>query len=322
VRITAHRAAALAGRGAVSYILGRPFCVSFEVTRCCNARCKHCHLHGAIEEERAAPDVYGRLCDELKPVVAQVSGGEPLLRRDLERIIEALVTRGGAPYVVLTTNAVTLSKERFASLRRAGVDEFSISLDYPDERHDAFRGVDGLFHRVESLVTALSREERSYITLGCVVQSDNFRDLVRMAELAHRWNARVNFSTYTRLRTNDESYLLSAQEVAELREVISRLLDFRRRHGVVHTSEHVFQQMVKFFKHGRLQNCRTGSKFLVVNPEGTLSPCGLVLRSYSSAEELRDDFSKDNTCGQCYTGIRANSEKPVKNLVLDNLRTV
>ena len=322
VRITVRRAAALARRGAVSYALGRPFCVSFEVTRCCNARCSHCHLHGMVEEERAAPDVYGALCSELKPVVAQVSGGEPLLRRDLECIIEALATRHGPPYVVLTTNAVTLREERFVSLRRAGVDEFSISLDYPDERHDAFRGVDGLFGRIESLVTNLPVEERGCIVLGCVIHSENFRELLRIAELARRWNVRANFSAYTALRTNDERYLLSPQEVKELGVVVGQLLDFRRKHGVVHTSEHVFNRMVEFFTEGRVQGCRTGTRFLVVNPDGTLSPCGLVLRAYTSRRQLKNDFSKSNTCSQCYTSIRANSEKPVRNLVMDSLKTI
>ena len=57
------------------YILKRPFCVSFEITRGCNAKCKHCHLGGHINEHRASPERFGQLSHELNPVVVQVSGG-------------------------------------------------------------------------------------------------------------------------------------------------------------------------------------------------------------------------------------------------------
>lgn len=319
MKVSALRTVLLASRGAANYVLHRPYCVSFEVTHACNGCCRHCHLGGAVDETRATPETYGRLARELKPLVAQVSGGEPLLRRDLEQIIRSLRNPSGAPYILLTTNAALLTEERFFSLREAGVDEFSVSLDYPDKRHDAFRGIPKLYQRIESLVRGLPPQDVTAITIACVVQSDNFRDLVRLAELARAWNVRLNFSTYTPLRTNDEEYMVPTAELEELEQVIRRLLDFREAHGVIHTSEYVFGRMVEFFRQGYLPSCRTGTRFLVVNPDGTLSPCGLVLRNYSSRKKLRNNFSKGNTCGQCYTGIRANSEKPVKNLVWDSL---
>ncbi len=320
MRVSTLRTVLLAGRGAADYVLHRPYCVSFEVTHACNGSCRHCHLGGAVDETRAPPETYGRLARELKPLVAQVSGGEPLLRRDLEQIIRSISDPRAAPYIVVTTNAALLSEDRFFSLREAGVDEFSVSLDYPDKRHNAFRGIPKLYERIESLVCSLPAQDVRVITLACVVQSDNFRDLVRLAELARAWNVRLNFSTYTPLRTDDKGYMVPAAELEELQQVIRRLLDFREAYGVIHTSEYVFGRMVEFFKQGYVPSCRTGTRFLVVNPDGTLSPCGLVLREYSSRKELRDSFSKGNTCGQCYTSIRANSEKPLKNLVWDSLR--
>lgn len=275
-----------------------------------------------MEETCALPHVYGQARRALKPVVAQVSGGEPLLRRDLDEIVTALRNPGGAPYIVLTTNAALLTRERLVALRHAGVDEFSVSLDYPDERHDAFRGIPGLFERIRSLVSGLRSQERGSVTLACVVQKNNIKDLIHLAELARTWGVRLNLSAYTHLRTNDESYVPSGDELVALDSVIQRLLDFKRDNGVIHTSECVLRKMQDFFREGRVAGCRTGTRFLVVNPDGTLSPCGLMIRSYSSREELLGNFSKHNQCGQCYTSLRANSEKPAKNLVWDNLKTL
>lgn len=313
------RTLSLANRGIKNYFTKRPFCVSFEVTHCCNARCKHCHLGGPVDEQRATPQRFGEIYRELKPLVAQISGGEPLLRKDLEQIVEAIRTPNRAPYIIVTTNGVLLTKERYLRLREAGVDEFSLSLDYPDERQDEFRRVPGLFRRIERLFKELESENNKAITLSCVVQSDNFREIIRLVELALIWNVNINFSTYTYLRTENKAYMLSKEEIKELKEIIKKLLKFKRKHKNISTSDYMFKRMPEFFEKGAIPDCRTGERFLNANPDGTLSPCGLIITNYESQKELLKNFSKNNTCSYCYTSIRANTEKPGWYLIKDGL---
>ncbi len=316
------RTISLATRGIKNYFTKRPFCMSFEVTYHCNARCKHCHLGGTVNEERTTPQRYGELCRELKPLVAQVSGGEPLLRRDLEQIIEALKTPNRAPYIVVTTNGVLLTKERYRSLREVGVDEFSLSLDYPDERHDEFRAVPGLFNRIRTLIKELSSENDKAIILSCVVQRDNFRDLIRMAELAREWNVKMNFSTYTYLRTNDKELMIPRHELIEFKDIIIQLLEFKRKYKNIISSDYTLKKMIEFFKEESFPNCRAGERFLVVNPDGTFSPCGLIIKKYKSQKEIKQDFMKNNNCVYCYTSLRANVERPEWYLVMDNIKAL
>jgi MoaA/NifB/PqqE/SkfB family radical SAM enzyme len=306
-------------RGAGSFVFGRPLCVSFEVTYCCNARCKHCHLGGIVkDEERAAPERFGEMCRMLKPVVAQISGGEPLMRRDLEDIIQNLRKPDSAPYVVVTTNGIMLSRKRLQSLCNAGVDAYSLSLDYPDERHNEFRGVSRLFERIEKLIHELDAKERKTITLSCVVQRDNFRDLIALVRLAKKWDVRINFSTYTWLRTQDKDYVLSGDEINELRDIIAHLLTDKK----IFSSHYVFERMAKFFENEGIENCLAGRKFLIVNPDGTLSPCGLIIKKYDNQRDIIQDFCRSNDCVACNTSIRANSEKPLLYLLRDNLRAL
>lgn len=306
-------------RGAGSFIFGRPLCVSFEVTYSCNAHCKHCHLGGIVKDEkRATPEHFGEMCRMLKPVVAQISGGEPLMRKDLEDIIRNLRKPDSAPYVVVTTNGLLLSRQRLQSLCNAGVDKYSLSLDYPDERHNEFRGVPRLFERIERLIHALDERERKTITLSCVVQRDNFRNLIALVELANKWDVRINFSTYTWLRTNDKNYNLTGDEIGELKSIIDRLLTNKK----VFASHYVFKRMVKFFESEGIENCLAGRKFLIVNPDGSLSPCGLIIKKYDNQRDIVRDFCRSNDCVACNTSIRANSEKPLPNLLHDNLRAL
>ena len=312
----------LATRGLRNYFAKRPFCISFEITHSCNARCKHCHLGGAVEEQRASPETFGRLARELRPVIAQLSGGEPMLRKDLEEIVRAIHVPGKAPYIVITTNATLLNEKKYGNLREAGIDEFSISLDYPDSRHDEFRGIPGLFNRIKNLIENLPLQERKGITLCCVIQNDNFRDLIKMAELAREWKVGINFSSYTCLRTNDRNYLISKDNIEEFKRIVENLIAFRKKYKTIFTSTYAFKKMIEYFENERMEGCKTGERFFNVNPDGTLSPCGLIITNFKSQKELYENFSKKNECVYCYTSIRVNSEKPVRYLILDNLKFI
>jgi MoaA/NifB/PqqE/SkfB family radical SAM enzyme len=316
------RTLSLAKRGVKNYSTKKPLSVSFEVTYACNASCKHCHLGGPVVEERAAPEIYGTLCEQIQPVVAQVSGGEPLLRDDIEQIIDCLRVHNRAPYIVLTTNGSLLTKEKYLKLREAGVDEFSLSLDYPDERHDEFRNVPGLFRHINDLIEELNKGQDKAITVSCVVQKDNYKHLLDLANLVIKWDIKMNFSTYTWLRTNNMNYLLDEEDLLEFEEIADKLLEIRKKFNNVFASKYIFQRMIDFYKHKAIPNCKAGEKFFIVNPDGKLSPCGLIQKKYTSQEEMMADFRAHNHCTACYTSIRANSEKPAWLLLADNIKSI
>jgi MoaA/NifB/PqqE/SkfB family radical SAM enzyme len=316
------RTLSLAKRGFRNHLTKRPFCISFEITHSCNAKCKHCHLHGPVEEDRASPEKLGEICRDLSPVVAQASGGEPMLRRDLDQIIRAWKVPNKAPFIVVTTNATLLTQDKYQNLREAGVDEFSVSLDYPDERHDEFRGVPGLFNKIENLVKGLDAQKDKAISLCCVIQSNNFRLLPEMAELANEWDVRLNFSAYNTLRTHDKGYMLSGDDLEEFKEIIPVLLEKQKKHRKIRTPKDVLWNMVKYFQQGYMPDCRTGEKFFNVNPNGTLSPCGLIITDYETKEEFLEDFCKKNTCVYCYTSLRANTERPFLSVAKEHLRFI
>ena len=318
--ISKSRSLGLLGRGLRSLLFKGPLCTSFEITHRCNARCRHCHLGVPVKDEKqASPERFGEICREIKPVAILVSGGEPLLRKDVEDVVSALANPKGAPYVAMTTNGWLLDKERYHRFRQLGVDRFSISLDFPDERHDEFRQLPGLFRRIESLVEALDGEGEKAINISCVLQKLNFRDMLKFVELGNRWGVRVNFSTYTAMRTGEEDLLLSGDDVQELKELIEEIIVLKRTNRNIRTSSYVLRRIVEFFENGGIPNCRSGDRFLVVNPDGTLSPCGLIMTAYKSRSELIAGFTNRNKCSACYTSSRADSERPLWYLARDTL---
>jgi MoaA/NifB/PqqE/SkfB family radical SAM enzyme len=318
--ISRTRMISLSGRAMRNFILKRPLCISFEVTHCCNARCKQCHLGGAFDEYRASPGQLGWICGEIKPLIAQISGGEPLLRPDLEDIVAEFKRPNRAPYIDITTNGILLTAEKYFRLLRAGVDKFGISLDYPDDRHDGFRGAPGLFRHIEKLMADLNGEKDKAVVLLCVVRRDNFREMARMAELAADWRVKINFSAYTWLRTRDKGYMLAEEDLPEFMEVTAKLGKMAGKDRHVSTTPYVWSRMADFFRTQSAAGCRTGHSFINVNPDGTFSPCGLIIKDYRTRRELVEEFSRGNSCAGCYTSIRAQTEKPLVHLMKDYIK--
>jgi MoaA/NifB/PqqE/SkfB family radical SAM enzyme len=274
-----------------------------------------------IAEPRTEAEVFANWLEELKPAVAQISGGEPTLRKDLVEIVQAMRQRDPVAVFVITSNVQNLNEERYLQLREAGIDQFSFSLDYPDGRHNVFRNLKNNFQHIQELIERVVKYKNDDIVLACVVQSDNFRDLPRMAALAREWGVTVNFSTYNSLRTGKEYYLISnPDDLAELREIVEELVSMQKNGYPIMSSPWTLRQMVKFFETGRREDCRAGHRFLIVTPWGKVSPCGMNREGYESREQLQREFSSKNLCDQCFTAIRANSEKSPYRLLLDGIR--
>ena len=123
------------------------FRVAMEVTRRCNIACKHCFVPDG-RKDPPLEQLLG-LIDALKPLGCRkliLTGGEPLLRKDLEQIIRAAVDAGIG--VDLNSNFVTLTERRASALVDAGLTEASISFYGDPAFHDDFVGLPGGYQRV------------------------------------------------------------------------------------------------------------------------------------------------------------------------------
>jgi MoaA/NifB/PqqE/SkfB family radical SAM enzyme len=114
--------------------------------------------------------------------------------------------------------------------------------------------------------------------------------------------------------------LISSEDLEEFREIIEQLMAHQKKYNNIMTTRKTLEKSAQFFKEGSFPNCRTGVKFFNVNPDGTYSPCGLIIKDFKSPRELYEKFSKVNTCSYCYTSIRANCEKSFNDLATDALK--
>jgi MoaA/NifB/PqqE/SkfB family radical SAM enzyme len=305
--------------GIRSYATKLPIVVSYEVTLSCNCNCRHCDLGGVIKDEkRITPKEYGGLTKRLKPLAAQISGGEPLLRKDVAAIVKA-IKQAGVKYAILVTNGVLLNESNYLQLREAGVNQFSVSLDFPDERHDEFRQRPGLYKRLEQNLPRLAKFGFRDIILNTAITKANLREILPLAKKAAEWSVDISYSAYTALRTGNEDYCLNGgEDLVILRQAINELITLKKEGTHLANPELTLRDTLRFFEQGYMPNCKAGIRFLVVMPDGSLVPCSLHRNKYTTREEMVENFSRTNRCTNCYVAIRSYSEMPflshVKNL--------
>jgi MoaA/NifB/PqqE/SkfB family radical SAM enzyme len=299
----------LARGGIHNYITKHPIVVSYEVTLSCNCNCHHCDLGGVIKDEKQiTPEEYRDLTQRLKPLAAQISGGEPLLRRDIAAIVRA-IKQAGVQYAILVTNGVLLNETNYLQLREAGVSQFSVSLDFPDERHDEFRRRPGLYKRLERTLPQLAKLGFRDIILNTAITKANLREVLHLAEKAIEWGVDISYSAYTPLRTGNGDYCLNTGEDLEiLRQAIDELMILRKENAHLVNPDLTLRDTVRFFEQGFVPDCKAGERFLVVMPDGSLVPCSLHRTKYATRNEMMKNFSRTNRCGKCYVAIRSYSE--------------
>jgi len=304
----------LAGKVVRNYIANRPVVVSFEVTLSCNCNCCHCDLGGVIKDEKQIPpEEYGRITRLLNPPVVQISGGEPLLRRDIMEVVKAVKQPRGLPYMIFVTNGVLLNEDNYLKLCEAGVNQFSVSLDFPDKRHDDFRRHPGLYERLERTLPRLAKFGYRNIILNTVITRSNLDYILPAAKKARDWGVCVSYSAYTSRRTGSKDYCLDTEaELETLRKAISELLELQKQTNHIVNPPAELRDTLKFFEQGGyMPGCKAGIRFLVVMPDGAFVPCAHHRQKYSSVKEMIKGFSRANRCGDCYVSIRAYSDRPL-----------
>jgi MoaA/NifB/PqqE/SkfB family radical SAM enzyme len=299
------------GRGVPKALTNQLLVVSFEVTLSCVCNCRHCDLGGPRPgEKHMKPKEYGRLVRELKPLIIQISGGEPLLRPDILEIVRNVKQFDNLPYEIIVSNGWLLNEKKYLELKEAGADQFSISLDFPDKRHDDFRQRPGLYKHLEEIMPRLARKGFNDIILNSAITRANFKELIPLAKKAKEWGVLISYSAYTELRTGNREYSFETKEdLSSLKKAIKGLIEFKKETDNIITPKDVLLDVLEFFEKKYVPDCQAGVKFAVVMPDGSLVPCSMKREKFSTLEEMRKKFSRHNDCGGCYVSIRCNTER-------------
>src|SRR5205814_4943709 len=245
-----------------------PVLVHFEVTLRCNARCGFCDYWqtdpSARSQELASCADAARF---FNPMLVTFTGGEPLLRRDLESLVAAVARAVRLKYIILLTHGGMLTPERARSLWDAGVNQFNISLDYLDGRHDRARGIPGLTAKLLATLPKLRELGVDNIRLNTVIRNDNLDQIRPIAQHAAALGLGVNLSLYTDAKNGNRAFLLGTDDYARLDALVADLLAFKRRaRGVITNSDYYLEQIPRYVRGEMREPCRSGVRTIHIDP--------------------------------------------------------
>jgi cyclic pyranopterin phosphate synthase len=152
----------------------------------------------------------------------RLTGGEPLLRRDLERLVEQLASIEGLNDVALTTNGALFTREKAIALKSAGLRRVTISLDAVDD--GIFRAMNDVDFPVAKVLEAIEIAAELGLTplkLDCVVKRGaNEQQIV---ELARRFRSTGHIVRYIEFMDVGNTNGWRMQDVVSGREILETL---------------------------------------------------------------------------------------------------
>ena len=310
-------------RGSLNWFNERPLVVSFEATDSCTCYCKHCDHGGPRDMSKdMKPADYRRYMDVLKPCVVQVSGGEPLLRPDILDVVRNIKSDSGLPFIILVSNWSLMTEDLYVALREAGVDEFCVSLDFPDERHDDFRRHPGLFAHLSRIVPRLAALGHDDILMNNCITAENVSEINAIADKAREWGVNVNYSAYSPRRTGCRDHFLnSPEQLSTLRKELARIKERMGNSRWIATTYATLDATKEYFEKGGAPGCKAGLRWLVVTSHGALQPCSMQFKCYplDSQAKMVEEFTRRNACDECYVSIRSYLDKTFPQLVRENV---
>ena len=289
----------------------RPVLVHFEVTLRCNAHCVFCD-YWKTESNAKATELasYADAARFFNPMLVTFTGGEPTLRRDLEDLVAEVDRAINLKYVTLITHGAMLTPERARSLWDAGVNQFNISLDYLDERHDAARGIPGLTAKLLGAIPAIRARGVDNIRFNTVIKNDNLDQILPIVRYAAENRIGVNFSVYTDAKNGNRDFLVGDTDYIALDAVVAELLEFkRRRRGVITNSDYYLEQIPRYVRGELTEPCRSGIRTIHIDPAGMVKRCPDFPTDFHWRDFAR--YEPVN-CNACYYACRGEAQAPLR----------
>jgi MoaA/NifB/PqqE/SkfB family radical SAM enzyme len=292
------------------------YSVTLAVTNRCEYNCWHCYNANRSQEDIPGETLKSiiRELQDMGTVTVTLTGGEPLLRKDLEEIAASFDER---TCLNLNTTGSGLSIERAEALLGAGLFAAGISLDSEDaDEHDRLRGKPGAF---ETALDALAAASRAGLYPYIIAVAT--RDFLKRGRF-------ISFMEFARDRGALEVHLLEPSATGKLaghKDILlkkeGRDLIIRYQKEIAEIEDMPILSSITYLESSGAFGCGAGLTHLYIDGSGEVCPCNLVPLSFGnirsqSLESILDDmavhFSKPrcNCVGKILSGRIPEGETP------------
>lgn len=285
-------------------ITGGGLRIVLEVTSYCNLNCRHCFACSGKKEltTQELVDIVRQL-PQISAEKIILTGGEPLLRNDIEEII--LLAHHLGIRVDLNTNMYFFSDDRSKSLWDSGLREISTSIDGLQKYHDWFRKKEGSFQRtIDGIKRATSIGYE--VDVHGVCTPSNLAQIGEIIDLC----ADLNVSSYTMF-----SVVSQGQGISQLhsKEFSLSTNDIETLYDILHQKRRQYRstmaiRTIDIFQKPECHKCPMGQSVVGITSEGYLKPCLLAQYKNENPENLAENSLLSSFA---YSQNRVNQEEKV-----------
>ena len=215
-----------------SFYLSRrpsPLVTHLVLTNICNYHCSFCYLNPEEEKYTLPLKKFEELVSELKVLgtyYLYISGGEPLLVKDIEKYLS--LAKDSIPYLHIVTNGSLLDRSMAGLLNICGVNEVSLSLDAMEKTHNLYRRNEQAFSCVIAGIENLKRfAPRVKITCTTVIAPWNIGEQRSLHQLCNSLRVKQRYQAFQEypmvIQKQGGESLLTREFVDELKEFIKGL---------------------------------------------------------------------------------------------------
>ena len=267
-----------------------PLFVHFECTYRCNMKCSFCNVwrKNIFPNEASTLKFQKKIleCWDLGCLVISYTGGEPLLREDIEELLEFSNKKIGF-YTGLVTNGLLLDKKINEISKYT--DFLAVSFDVNDKKtFNKTRGVDA-FEKVKKNIE-LVRGMGIEINLFSVITKETFKFINDTIDFAKSLNIPIHFSPVDNVpREFMEISDAERLKINEVSEVLKKLTEEKKIYKKIHFENDYF----KFHSLGgfnRFIRCSSASTTISLKPDASIAlPCPFfTLMTIKKNENLRN----------------------------------
>lgn len=268
----------------------------WECTLRCNLKCRHCGSDCKVQSEK--PDMpaedFLRVVDSILPhvnphkLMINVSGGEPLMRKDLEYVGSELYKRE-IPWGMVT-NGLMLNQERLQGLIKAGLRSVAISIDGLEEDHNWMRGHEESFKNALNAVRLLAKTNLVWDIVTCV-NARNIKYLPKLKEVLYDAGVRdwrlVTIFPQGRAKQYPE-FKLSNEDFRYLLDFIKET----RKEGKIQAN-YACEGFLGAYEgevRKNLYRCNAGINVASILIDGSISACTSIRSNFNQGNIYVDDF--------------------------------
>jgi MoaA/NifB/PqqE/SkfB family radical SAM enzyme len=274
----------------IAYKFGYPQItyVFYTIAARCNLKCSFCNCWLNKGRELDTSTNLAIIDKLAKAGIACISfsGGEPLLREDLE--ILAMRAKKHNIVSTLNTNGTLVTSERAKKLDKC-FEGIAVSIDGFENTHDRIRGVKGAFRRAMDGIAVLKKYARSAkIGVNMTIFRENIKETIPLFEYLQD---KVDFVSFQPIAPYPPSknIIPSHEEVEQLVQLLLILKE--KKPGYLLPPKSYIRRLTEYFSHNLRKFCDAGKLYCYINWDGNVMLCPTIT-SYSIGSIVEEELKK------------------------------